>query len=852
MVEDNLPNEEKRDAVPAKSDLHKKYFYFRRLLGANNRALEIISDLEQIIFQDKPFSFAYVLRQTELLMGEVFSIVEDVNTMSGVRYTGLFDTMERVCEAVFSKLRKKKRLVESSLVLSLERVSLESANDVGGKAANLGEVCNRAHLPVPPGFAVTAYAFQQFLDFNNLTDIIDTKLEKLDVNDTETLIHTSLEIQTLMMKGELPPMLEKAILDAARALKGRIGEDLRVSVRSSATSEDSEASFAGQYSTVLNVREDGLIRAYKQVLSSIFNPRAIFYRRRKGYPDHDIIMSVACVRMIDTKISGVMYTADPNDRRNGLILINAVWGLAVSVVEGSEKTDFFQIDKRTKEIVVSRVAPKSKRITPDPIGGIREEALPYELKNRACLDRDQVRRIVDWGLRLERHYGHALDIEWAIDQDGRLSILQARPLGRSRSYGERGEKTCPKREFPNHPILLQAGTTASDGTASGPAYVLESDHMFHHIPEGAIVIAKQTSPRYVPLMGRIRAIVTDVGSVTGHMASVAREFQIPALVGTGSATKRIPHGSEITVDAANMAVYRGRVASLLKERKPLNPMKGSPIYKTVKEALTKISPLNLTDPKQEDFRPDGCRTIHDIIRFSHEMAMHQMFRIGKDLDSGESSAVPLQTFLPMKILIVDLGKGVMLRPGGKVARFENVASVPFRALLTGMTLRAVPWNRDAADEMLHRCASETGVEDETVLVEETGVSPNYAIVSGNYLNFNARLGYYFATIDTYCGPMVNDNYITFHFKGGAADMGRRSRRAQLIFMIIRELGFKSEQKGDMVRGDLKKYLSRTFEEKLDMLGRLLGYVGYLDSIAMDDEPVEWYVDQFLEGNYSLK
>ena len=111
MVEDNLPNEEKRDAVPAKSDLHKKYFYFRRLLGANNRALEIISDLEQIIFQDKPFSFAYVLMQTELLMGEVFSIVEDVNTMSGVRYTGLFDTMERVCEAVFSKLRKKKRLV---------------------------------------------------------------------------------------------------------------------------------------------------------------------------------------------------------------------------------------------------------------------------------------------------------------------------------------------------------------------------------------------------------------------------------------------------------------------------------------------------------------------------------------------------------------------------------------------------------------------------------------------------------------------------------------------------------------------------------------------------------------------
>ncbi len=723
---------------------------------------------------------------------------------------------------------------------------------MGGKAANLGEIYNRAHLPVPPGFAVTTYAFQQFLDFNNLTDIIDTRLKDLDVNDTETLIHISLEIQTLMMKGEVPLMLEKAILDAARALKGRIGEDLRVSVRSSATSEDSESSFAGQYSTVLNVRENGLIRAYKQVLSSLFNPRAVFYRRRKGYPDHDVTMSVAFVRMIDAKISGVMYTVDPNDSRNGLIMISAVWGLAVGVVEGSAKADFFQIDKRTREIFASRVAPKSKRIIPEPIEGIRVETLPYDLKERPCLDSDQVRRLVDWGLRLERHYGHALDIEWAIDPDGRLYILQARPLGRSRSYGERGEKVDSKREFPNHPVLLKAGASASDGTASGPAYVLESDHLFHHIPEGAIVIAKQTSPRYVSLMGRIRAIVTDVGSVTGHMASVAREFQIPALVGTGAATKRIPHGAEITVDAANRTVYRGHVASLLKERKPLNPMKGSPIYKTVKKALKKILPLNLTDPRQEDFSPDACRTIHDIIRFSHEMAMQEMFRIGKELDSGEYSAVPLQAAVPMKILIVDLGKGLSLRPEGRVARFENIASSPFRALLTGMTLRAVPWNRDGADEILHGGATESGVRDETILEEETEVTSNYAIIGGNYLNFNARLGYYFATIDTYCGPMVNDNYITFQFKGGAADIGRRSRRAQIVFMIIRELGFKSEQRGDMVRGELKKYLSRNFEEKLDMLGRLLGYVSYLDSVAMDEETVDWYVDQFLKGNYCLK
>lgn len=817
--------------------LQKKYFYFRRLLAANNRALEIISDLEQVIFQDRPFSFASVLIQTELLMGEVFSILEDVNAMSGMKYPELFDVMDRVSDEIFAEFLKKKRLEESNFVLPLERLSLESAGEVGGKAANLGEIYNRANLPVPQGFAVTAYAYQQFMDFNSLTEIIESKLRNLDVDDTETLINVGHEIQSFIMKGELPPGLEEAVLNAAKELKRRVGEDLRVSVRSSATGEDSEASFAGQHSTVLNVREKGLIRAYKEVLSSIFNPRAIFYRRRKGYQDHDVVMAVACVRMIDAKVSGVMYTVDPNDSRHGVMMISAVWGLAVSVVEGSAKSDFFQVNKETKEIEASRVAPKDTQIRSDSIKGLREEVLPYDLKSRPCLDSAQVRKLVECGLHLEEHYGYALDIEWAIDPDGRVYMLQSRPLRRSRRYDEKENPEDAKKNFPGHPVLLKGGSSASGGTASGIAYVMESDHMFHHIPEGAIVIARQTSPRYVSLMGRIQAIVTDVGSITGHMVSVAREFQIPALVGTGSATKTIPHGAEITVDATRRVVYGGRVAALLKETKALNPMKGSPIYKTVQAALKKIAPLNLTDPKYETFRPDACRTIHDIIRFSHEKAMQQMFRIGENLDSEDYSAVQLKNGLPMKILIVDLGEGLALQPEAREARFENIASVPFRALLTGMTLRGVPWGREIAG-------------DGAPLKEGPGDSPNYAIIGANYLNFNARIGYYFATVDSYCGPMVNDNYITFLFKGGAADMGRRSRRAQFVYMVVRELGLRCERKGDMVRAELKKYLSRTFEEKIDMLGRLLGFVSFLDSAGPDEEPVEWHVDQFFEGNYA--
>ncbi|MFZ7111608.1 MAG: PEP/pyruvate-binding domain-containing protein [Desulfatiglandales bacterium] len=821
--------------------LQEKYLFFRKLLASNNRALEMLSDLEQIIYKNEPFSFAYVLMQTELLMGETFYIVENVNALSRVKYPKLVCSAEKISESVFAELRRKRRFEEASLVMPFERLSLENIGDVGGKAANLGEIYNRANSPVPQGFAVTAYACQQFLDHNHLTERIEEKLRNLNVNNAESLMPVSDEIRSSILKADVPPELESAIIGEVYALKQRIGRDLCLSVRSSATSEDTEASFAGQYSTLLNVREQDLIEAYKEVVSSTFNPRAIFYRRRRGFLDQDVVMSVAYVRMIDAKVSGVMYTVDPNDGRHAVIMISAGWGLGTSIVEGTSPADFFQIEKKSGKIEVSQCVAKKIQITTDSTGGVERTPVPKDLQNRLCLEESEVRLLTDHGLRLERHYGYALDIEWAIDRDGKLFILQARPLKRTVKYVKIGPEELEEASTA-YPVILEGGVSASDGVACGIAHLVMDARGIHRVPEGAVVIAPHTSPRLVSLMGRIRAIVTDVGSVTGHMASVAREFQIPALVGTGTSTVTIRNGEEITVDATNRVVYRGRVEALMKGQRSVNPMKGSPIEKTVQAALKRVIPLTLTDPKKENFRPEACRTIHDLIRFSHEMAMQEMFRIGEDLDCEKTVAVPLWTHLPMRILIVDLGEGVSLPPGAEEARFENITSVPFRALITGMDLRGVAWVQEPSGKSEGRGRLEPASQ----------MAANYAIIGSNYLNFDARLGYYFATLDTYCGPRVNDNYINFHFKGGAADIGRRSRRARFVFMVIREMGFSSEQKGDLVRGTFKKYLSRTLEEKIDMLGRLLGSVNFLDSTDFDEEPVEWYVDQFFERNYTFQ
>jgi len=338
-------------------------------------------------------------------------------------------------------------------------------------------------------------------------------------------------------------------------------------------------------------------------------------------------MSVACIIMVDAQVSGVMYTIDPNDRRNAVIMISAVWGLGVSAVDGSTDTDFYQVNKENRQIEKAEIATKGTICKTDVQGGTKDEAVSDDLKDKACLEPEQIKTLVDYGLKLESHYGFVLDIEWAIDKQSRLYILQARPLKKSLKFIPEETPTTSldvsEKELADHPVLIKGGASASEGSASGLAYVLKSDHNLYDIPKGAILIAHQTSPRYVPVMGRAKAIITDVGSVAGHMASVAREFQIPTLVGTHNATSVIEHSDEITVDATNRVVYKGRVEKLLKEKKAVNPMKGSPTYKATQAALKKIAPLNLLDPKQDNFNPDACRTIHDIIRFAHEMAMRK-------------------------------------------------------------------------------------------------------------------------------------------------------------------------------------------------------------------------------------
>ncbi len=831
----------------------RKYNYFKSLLSNNNKALALINDLENMLLEHKPFEYEEVVEQCEELIKVVYEIAEDINAISGGKYPDLFTVAEKTGISVLKHLVERNKLDRAGWTIPLARLSHESRSQVGSKAANLAEISNRVNLPTPRGFSVTAFACHHFFRQTGLYERIKKEMKGLDVNKTQELENTSFRVKKLIMDAHLPSGVEKAITKEVEALTSEFGHHIRLAVRSSATGEDSHGStFAGQHSSVLNVSPDNVIRAYKEVVSSTFNPRAVFYRRNRGYRDMDVLMAVLCLIMVDARSSGCLYTIDPNDALEDDVVINANWGLGVSVVDGSMPTDYWRISKKDQKIIDKSIPEKNHMQVMGRESDLKTTSVPAHKKTEPCLNPEQIKNIVSYGLKLESYFGWPLDIEWAVDRQDSLFILQARPLQRVNRQQDQ-EYDSMKFDLQDHQVLLSGGMTASPGSACGPAYILKYDHNLSAIPEGSILVAPHTSPKYVSAMNRVKGIITDVGSVTGHMASVAREFGIPTLVGTSSSTATLEPYELITLDASRRLVLKGHVQSILKEKPRVNILKDSPMFKAVRETLKQIVPLHLVDPESDSFSPRNCRTLHDIVRFCHEMAMREMFRLGEDV-TGHSRymAVKLLTRLPLNIFVLDLGGGTDSEPGQFCLKQSQIISTPFQALLKGMHHKDVQWagRNTAAHDMDNLDILEYPSDKNTP--EDHPGGPNYAIVSDEYVNFNLRLGYHFVTIDSFCSERVNDNYIKLSFKGGAADVGLRTRRAVFIAMVLKKMGFRANQKGDMLEAEMKKYDLPRLEGKLDLIGRLLGSIRLLDMALPDDGDLPWYVDEFLRGNYAFK
>ena len=824
-----------------------RYKHFKDLLCHNHDALNLIAELEQVYYAGSSFSMGSVRKDYEELMRSTRALTEALNGMSRGKYGDLAKVCDQINEEITRIFTPEPLSPTSELVLPFEALTPEMAKSAGGKATNLATVQNALGMPIPQGFVITAYAFERFLDESGLAKPVAEMLEEIGTDMTGEMEEKCRAIQQMISKAEVPVAIANEILRAYGALEGRTWKNVPIAMRSSAVGEDTEASFAGQYVTELNVSRENILGAYKAVLASKYSPRAVVYRLRYGLDDRDTPMCVAGTAMVDSRSSGVLYTVDPSAPESSVLKISSIWGLGEHLVSGEASPDVFCVDKGTKEITKRDISRKEQRLVSIDHGGAILENVPDDEKAQPSIDDDTVHSLVLYGLRIEEYFNCPQDVEWAVDRSGKLFLLQSRPLRFTDVKTE--ERTTPE-VFPDHSILLSAGEAASAGTVCG-VVVLAHGKNLNDIPDDAILVAKTTSPDYAAYMGKVKGVITDIGSVASHLASVAREFGVPAIVNAGSATSRLRDGRTITMVAGTTTVYEGIVPELAVNIRPLKKhIFESPVHRRMRAILDKVSPLNLTDPKAAVFSPQGCKTIHDVIRFSHETAMKEMFLLS-DSGGGGAMSVKLTANIPLVLYCIDLGGGLkeMLTTCDMITP-DHIESIPMKALWSGFTHPGITWsgavNLDLGNLMTLMASGVTAAVG--------GGMPggdSYAILSRDYLNLSAKFGYHYANVDAFCCEEAAQNHILLQFSGGVGSYVGRSLRINLLANVLGRLGFAITVTGDLLEASVKGYDMKLMDYTLDQVGRLLASSRLLDVAIPNQIQVDRMTEAFFSGDYDF-
>jgi pyruvate,water dikinase len=434
----------------------------------------------------------------------------------------------------------------SDLIRWFDSLSREDVSVAGGKGANLGELTH-ASLPVPPGFVVTAAAFQEAMA--PVRPRLRELWQRVDPEDPQSLAEVTEALRATVRQVPVPERLRSALLGAYHQL----GEQGAVAVRSSATSEDTGAtSFAGMHETYTNVvGDEALLDKLRACWASAYGQRVVAYRKAQGLTEEPAI-AVVVQRMVDSTRAGVMFTADPATGDLHRVIIEAAYGLGEVVVSGQVEPDTYVVAKQGPRLLEVRVGEKSFQRVRDGVGQERREALSPEQAHQRVLQDVEVLELARLGLRVERHYGAPQDIEWA-QAGGRLYLVQSRPVTTL------GGATKEERKDARPKSPRVSGLGASPGVATGRVRVLRSPEEGRRLQTGEVLVAPMTSPDWVPTLRRAAAVVTDSGGMTCHAAIVSRELRKPCVVGTRTATRRLQDGEEVTVDGSAGTVLEGRV-----------------------------------------------------------------------------------------------------------------------------------------------------------------------------------------------------------------------------------------------------------------------------------------------------
>ena len=840
--------------------LRLRYEAFKALLAADEASLLLVAELEEIFAGARQVDPARTRWLCGQLTEAVGAVVERLLAMNPGGYAGLREAYARVRGKVQASVQASLPLCHphpapdsaghfpgpspSAFVLPLAQ-ALGRQDLAGGKAANLAAV-QKAGQRVPPGLVITTDAFRAFLGTGKLRPRLERLLRQVDLSRPERLGPLCLGMRALVLGAAVPEELARALRQAAASPE--FGGGL-LAVRSSAVGEDGELSFAGQYASELNVPPGDIVDAYRRVVAAKYRTRAVTYRVRCGLPDDCSPMAVLLLPMVDAVSAGVLHSSDTLPGQGGKCLsVFALPGLGDALVSGSA------------EPWVARVARRLPTQVLDVSGGTGVE-----------LGQSALSELVLTGLVLESVFGRPQEVEWALDREQRLFVLQSRTYNAAPGPLPGDEVVRPDGAQdpcapggpcdPDAQALATGLSLVAPGRGCGPVHQLKGAADIARIPAGCVLAVDTLTPALTRCVDRVAAVVARVGSRASHFASVAREAGLPVLSGLEDMHARLPEGLLVTVDAtvaatvdASGAASGGRILvgcaqSLLEGPRRKQGEERQRLAKRFADLARQTCHLALTDPEAPDFAPAGCASLHDLVRFCHEKAVAEMVGLGEAEDSDRSGrclgkARRLCSDLPLALYLLDLGGGLEPTAGKDDIAPEGIASLPMQALWQGLARSGEPWQDTGFScdwQEFDRISAGIFRKDSRQLA-------SYALLSADYLHLLVRFGYHFAVLDSLCGQRAEANYVAFRFKGGGGLPEQRLLRIGFISQVLSAGGFVVRVRGDMLDARLSRAEAGAVRRALILLGRLLVRTQRMDMGLADEAQAACLAEEFLAAS----
>jgi pyruvate,water dikinase len=807
-----------------------RYETLRSLLNKNGSALQILSDLEADLNHMRHYD-KRIKRPIQRLITESLLMAQELNLMTGDNYSDLYGVILQLRNKTDKLFSDDQPDIDQTFVLKLDSQTGPEPSLVGGKAFGVWHLGKFFKDLVPPGFVVTTAAYNRIIEDNDFHNRIRILLNNLDVTEDQAQFKSRTQTIRRMIRGAaVGEEIENDIKEQARMLE-QLFPGCLWAVRSSAVCEDGRHSFAGQFDSELRIQTEDLVKAYLHVLASRFSDRAVKYRIHNNFNEIDTPMAVLFMPMVDPVAAGVVYTCNLKDPDSDTMVISAVPGLANRMVKGEEQADTFLVSKG-KQPKIERMIPAETTET--------DKHLNY-------IDNDKILEITKIADRAVDKFGHELDIEWAVDQDGKVHFLQARQLNISAADDPVIIKVSQRKD--TLPII-EKGMTIFPGRAEGPLKFLGPGDDMSGVPDGAVVLVEQPRPELAAILPKIAALLVIEGNPVGHLATLVREFSVPCIFRLGENAKVLLGKNIISVNATKRTVYAGIRWPGIRERVLARIAAGNRHQKKSGPLYDLVLGLNLLDPDASSFKAKSCRSVHDTLRFMHEMSVRSMFGFGdKQSRAWNKKSKKLLTGLPVKFQLIDLDQSVP--ENLKQVAPEKVGSVPFKALWKGVSDSRLFWPERWEKEMRGMPSD----FKEAVLGGNKGPrrasDNNYAIVARDYMNLNARFAYHYAMVDAMVGPGTEHNHVHFRFRGGGAADENKKRRARFLELVLRESGFGVDRSGDLVTAWFRRYPKKDSENALEFLGRLIVCARQLDATLKSDSAIKLYADYFIKEQFEM-